>query len=118
MPVLPPSNPTSPCGNIGAKDGLDLGNCLTLDGTRAVKDVYENPAQLVNVVVANVFPIAGLIIMITIVVIGFKFVRSGAKGKDEARTMAQTLLMGLFVMFIAYWVIQIIEFVTGTDILF
>jgi hypothetical protein len=106
------------CEDIGNSGGIDLGNCLTLDGTTQVRDVYSTPADIVNVLVGAVFVIGGLLVFYTIFSAGLKFIRSGTKGKDEAKTMLSTAMMGLIVMFIAYWIVRILEVVVRQDIIF
>lgn len=96
--------------------GINLGDCLTLKDGSKVSDTYQNPAVLINLVVRNLFVFAGLIVFLLILYAGFKFISGGAKGKDEAKTMMEAALVGFILMFSAYWIIQIIEIVTGVPI--
>lgn len=96
--------------------GIDLGCELKLSDSTAVKDVYTDPAFLVNLLVRNIFPIAGLIIFLMVFYAGFKFIYQGTKGKDEAKGIITACLVGFLLMFSAYWIIQIITLVTGIDV--
>ncbi len=101
-------------------DGLNLGDCLTLneDKKTTVASVYTDPAVLVNTIVSNLFVIAGIIFFVMIVVSGFKFIQQDTKGKDEAKSIMTAAAGGLIIMFVSYWIIQIVEILTGTTILF
>lgn len=96
--------------------GIDLGCLLKLGNGLSVKDVYTSPAFLVNLIVYNAFVIAGVLVLFFILLAGFKFISGGVKGKDEAKTIIQSALVGFLLMFTAYWIVQIVEVVTGVPI--
>ncbi len=116
LAVIPPQN--LPTGCDPSSGNLDLGSCLTLDGSRQASLVYGTPAQLINVIVRNVFVIAGLFFFFVIFYAGWKFIQSGAKGKEDAKTMIKTALIGFIVMFAAYWIVQVVEIIVGQQIIF
>lgn len=97
---------------------LDLGDCLTLSDGKTVKSVYAAPADLVNVIVRNIFIVAGLILFGLIIYSGFLFISGGEKGITQAKEILTTALIGFLVMFMAYWIVRIISIVTGANILF
>lgn len=98
---------------------VNLGDCLLLgEGQASVASLYQNPAQLVSVIVSNLFVLSGVILFLTIFYSGFKFIQDGTKGKDEAKTILTTAAIGFIIMFVAYWVVQIIELAIGQEILF
>ncbi len=101
--------------NIGA-GGVDLGSTLTLGDGRAVKDVYKTPADLVNLIVPNMFMVSGIIIFVMIIMAGYYYISDTAKGKDQALTIFKNAVIGFSVMFAAYWAVQAIKLVTGADI--
>ncbi len=96
--------------------GIDLGCLLKLGNGMSVKDVYNSPAFLVNLLVYNVFVIAGILLFFYVFYAGFKFISGGTKGKDEAKSMIQSALVGFLLMFVAYWVVQVVQLVTGVPI--
>ncbi len=98
--------------------GINLADYLTLKGGKKVSEIYKTPADMVNLLVSNVFVIAGFMLLIFIIMAGFKFIAGGSKGMEEAKTMMGGVLTGFVVMFAAYWIIQILELVTGVKILF
>lgn len=101
-----------------SEKNLDLAECFTLGTGKTVQEVYTDPATLVNLIVRNVFVLAGIILFAMILFAGFKFI-SGASGKavEESKNILQTVIIGFLVMFSAYWIIQIIEVLVGTQIL-
>jgi len=106
------------CFPQGAGSAVDLGSCLTLQDGKSVSTVYKTPADLVNLVVRNIFIVAGLILFMLIIYSGFIFISGGEKEVTKAKDILTTALIGLLIMFAAYWIVQIIKIVTGADILF
>jgi len=96
--------------------GVDLGASLTLGDGRAVKDVYKTPADLVNLIVPNMFVLGGVVIMGMTILAGFKYMGGGTKGTQEAYEIFKNAVIGFVIMFAAYWVVQIIKILTGADI--
>ncbi|MBD3250614.1 MAG: hypothetical protein GF381_03540 [Candidatus Pacebacteria bacterium] len=85
-------------------------------GGGTVAEKYQTPADLVNLLVPNLFIVAGLIVFFLIIGAGFSYIKDSSGNKEEAKNLATGAVVGFVVMFSAYWIIQIIEAVTGTDI--
>lgn len=96
--------------------GVDLGCLLKLGNGLAVKDVYTSPAFLVNLIVYNLFVIAGVLLLFFLLLAGYKFISGGTKGKDEAKGIIQSALVGFILMFTAYWIVQVVQLITGVKI--
>lgn len=94
---------------------INLGEFLKLSDGSNVKDVYSNPSVLVNVVVKNLFVIAGVLMFLWILYAGFKFIQAGAQGKEEARKTLTAAVVGFTIMIAAYWVVQIVQVLTGAQ---
>lgn len=95
---------------------LNLGDCYALNSTQTVRDVYTSPAFLVNLIVRNIFIVAGIVLFFLIIYSGFLFITGNVKGKDKAKEVLEGALIGFLVMFAAYWIVQIVKVVTGADI--
>lgn len=96
--------------------GLDLGSTYTLRDGTPVKEVFSKPADLINLIVPNLFVIGGIAVMIMVIVAGYKFISGGQKGLEDLKKILGALIAGLILMFGAYWIVQIIKMVTGADI--
>lgn len=105
--------------NSGAGSSINLADCLLLSpGGQSVGTVYSTPADLLNVVVPNLFVAAGVFLFVMILFAGFKFAMSpDSKDKGDAKDLIKNALIGFGIMFGAYWIVRIIEVIVGTDIL-
>lgn len=99
-------------------NGFNLFDCLVLNsGGDTVKEQYNDPATLVNVIVNNVFVIAGILLFAMVIFAGFKFAMSGkSAAKEDSKNILEAVGIGFLVMFSAYWIIKIVEAVTGVTI--
>lgn len=96
---------------------LNLADCYALNANQTVSEVYTSPAVLVNLIVRNIFVVAGILLFFLFMYAGFLFITGNVKGKDKAKEVLEAALIGFFVMFAAFWILQIIKVVTGTNIL-
>ena len=97
--------------------GVPLGDCLKLSNSQPVQEVYTTPSFLVNLIVDNLFVVAGIIIFFMTLLAGFFFITGGKKGLDQAKQILLAVIIGFGLMFGAYWIVQIIQTITGADIL-
>lgn len=102
-------------GNINLADCLKLG-----DGRTAVSEIetYQTPAGLVNLIVSNLFVVAGILIFVAFIVSGFKFIGGDKSGMEDSKKIATAASVGFVIMFSAYWIVKIIEQITGVTIVF
>lgn len=82
-------------------------------------ETFVSPAALVNRVLIFLFPLAGLILFVMLVWGGLSILvnahsSSALKAGRERITAA---LLGFFILFASFWIIQIVEFVFGLSIL-
>ena len=91
-----------------------------------IKDVF-GPAttfptfgDLVNVLTKNVFVLAGVLVFVFLIVAGLKYIMSAGAGDEkeisQSKTAMTAALIGFLLIFTAYWLIQIIEYITGIAI--
>lgn len=98
--------------------GFNLGEKLRFQGSSA-NSSYTNAGDLINNLLPNVYTAAGVIIFIMFIVGGFSII-SGANDThklDEGKKTITFAIMGLLIIFGSYWIIQIIQVVTGLEIL-
>lgn len=106
--------------SLRSNNGLNLSDYLRVQddqgNSSSIAEVYNSPSVFINLIVSNLFVVAGLIIFFMIVGAGFSYLKDSDKGKDDAKNLATGAVMGFLVMFAAYWIVQIIKLLTGADI--
>lgn len=89
-------------------------------GDKGIKDLFPDTASVVNILLPNIFMITGLIFLILLIFAGFGVIVSSGSGNPEgakkAKATATSAAIGLVLVFGAYWIIQIIEYLTGIKI--
>lgn len=121
-----PTNPTNPGGGTGG--GIDIFegptsanfrelNPLNMFGS-ATSRTLNSPGAIVSRLLTFAFPLAGLILFVMIVWGGFEML-TGATGKgiEAGRQRVTAALVGFTLLFVAYWVFQIVEVIFGVVIL-
>ncbi|MAG60108.1 hypothetical protein CMO96_04980 [Candidatus Woesebacteria bacterium] len=82
-----------------------------------VKDV----GTLVSIVVSNLYILAGVILLIVLIFGGFSIIAgSGQNNPEQAaqgKKAATMAAVGFLIIFASYWIIKIIELLTGFKIL-
>lgn len=105
-------------GLTGCEPGtssIDLTDCLRLSGNQTVGSVYESPAFLIDLIVRNLFIIGGIILFVMILYAGFQYI-TNPKGPEEAKSVLEAAVIGMVLMFAAYWILQIIKVITGANV--
>ena len=74
---------------------------------------FTNLASVVNNAIPVVFSIAGILLLLYLIWGGFDFLTSmgDPKKADSARGKITNALLGFLLIFAAYWIVQIINFV-------
>ena len=108
---------TPAAGACDPGSGVDLGNCLKLSNDTPIKEVYTQPAFLVNLLVRNLMIIGGMMALVLAIIVGYKYITGGKKALQDANQIALWGLIGFLIMFGAYWIVQIIKLITGAEII-
>ncbi|MFH1244820.1 MAG: hypothetical protein V1487_04605 [bacterium] len=97
---------------------FNLGDQLLFQGAPATSE-YSSAGKLVNNILPNVYIVAGLVIFFMIIFGGFTIIASAGNTEKtaEGSKIITSAIMGLLVLFASYWIIQIIQVVTGVPIL-
>lgn len=96
----------------------NLGDCLTLkSGT--VASQYPDAGSLLNNIIPNVYVAAGVVIFFMILFGGYSILSGGSDSHklDEGKKVITSAIIGLIVLFASYWIIQLIQVITGVPIL-
>lgn len=101
--------------------GFNIGDKFLLDPVEqtTVAEKYANPAALINTLLPNIYVAAGIILFVFVLGAGFRMIMNpDDKKAAEGGKKAIGYAIGGFVLLIAvYWIVQIIEVVTGVQIL-
>jgi uncharacterized membrane protein len=90
-------------------------------GENAIGD-YANAdggfGQLISAILPTTLVIAAFILFIYMIVGGFMIISSSgdAKKADEGKQALTNAIIGFVIIFTSYWIIQIIEIITGISI--
>ena len=78
-------------------------------------------ADLVSVILSNAIVVAGILLLFLLIFGGISMIMGAGQDNPEAaakgKQAATAAITGFIIIFAAYWIIQIIETVTGLDIL-
>ncbi|MBI4039495.1 hypothetical protein HY388_01545 [Candidatus Daviesbacteria bacterium] len=79
----------------------------------------NNIGDLVGIFLQYALLLGGIMALVFLVVGGFRYVisASDAKGAESARNQITMALVGLFVIFIAYWLTKLVETILGAKVL-
>lgn len=83
-----------------------------------VKAGYDSIGDFLSILLPNVYIIAGLILFFLILLGGYGLLAAGddpEKLKQSSKAVTASLA-GFLIIFLSYWIIQIIEVLTGIDI--
>jgi hypothetical protein len=83
------------------------------------EDVLTSPTSFLSKILPNVYIIAGLILLFLLVFGGFTLITSAGdpeKSQQGQKTITNAII-GFLIIFASYWIIQIIQVLTGIPIL-
>jgi hypothetical protein len=75
---------------------------------------------LVSVIVKNAFMVAGVLALVLLVIGGFGMITGAggdSKGLEKGKQAVTGAVLGLVVIIGSYWIIQLVEYLTGISIL-
>lgn len=94
---------------------INLGEKLILKDGTPVQDVFNSTDDMLNLIVKVLFVGAGLVLFVMIVGAGFAMIQGGGKDAEKAKTTMTSAVLGFIIMFAAYWIMQIIQLLTGIN---
>lgn len=97
---------------------VSLGDKITLKDGSQVQEVFNSADDMVNLLVKVVFVGAGMVLFFMMIGAGFAMISGGSDDKGKAKSTMTTALIGFVIMFSAYWIMQIIQLITGIDMNF
>jgi len=101
---------------------VDIGRQWFLGGATPIADApqFKSPGALISVILPNVYIAAGICIFLLFLFGGISVI-AGAGQNDPKKTgqgkkAITSALIGFLIIFASYWIIQIIEVITGLSI--
>lgn len=91
--------------------------------SRGIKNIanYQTLGGFISLILPNVFLLTGIILFILLIFGGIMIISSAGQQNPEGMAKGQkaitNALVGFLIIFLSYWIIQIISAVTGLNIL-
>ncbi|MBU3935481.1 hypothetical protein KJ909_02295 [Patescibacteria group bacterium] len=106
--------------NLLAK--IDIGEQFWLKKNTGIgnEPVYQSIGGFISAILPNIYVIAGIILFLLMVFGGFTYIKSAGSSDEEGVQKGQkaitAALVGFLIIFASYWIIQLIEIITGIQI--
>ena len=80
---------------------------------------WTNISQIVSRLLIYIFPIAGILTFIFLLYGGFHLIiaQGNEEGIREAKAKITNAIIGFLIVFLAYWIVQILEIILGVQLL-
>lgn len=101
---------------------LDLGKAFKIAPNQGIGDTeqFNSLGGLISAILPNVYVLAGLILLFFLIFGGLTVILGAGKGNQEnvekGKKVLTSVLIGFLVVFASYWIIQILEILTGIEI--
>jgi hypothetical protein len=107
----------SAAGGVQSQDvdsvEIPLNDKLVLKDGSPVQEVFNSTDDMLNLLVKVLFIGAGMVIFVMIVGAGFAMVQGESSDKEKSKKTLTSALVGLVIMLAAYWIMQILQLITG-----
>ena len=81
----------------------------------------DNFGELVGFIVSNLYVLSGVVLFFLIIAAGFGILRGAGSGDKQQTAQGKQAItyaiIGFLIIFASYWIIQLIEAITGLKIL-
>lgn len=102
---------------------IDIGSELWLKENQGITGTpaYRTVGGILSIILRNVFVVAGILLFLLLLIGGFSIIMGAGSGDSKKTAQGQqavtSALVGFLLIFGGYWIIQIIQLVTGLNIL-
>lgn len=88
-----------------------------LEQIASPKFMNKNIGDIVSALMIYLFPFAGLLMLLYLLFGGYKYMlsRGDPKALAEAKGAITTALIGFVIVFVAFWIVQIIGIILGIE---
>ena len=101
---------------------IDLGQNFWLKDKTPIgqSSTYQSLGAFISAVLPNVYVVAGIILFFLMIFGGITYIKNAGSGDEEGIKKGQqaltAALIGFLIIFLSYWIIQLIEIITGLKI--
>ena len=106
---------------------IDIGNTFlgpSYGGSHGSIDNLQNPlgiSKFISAIITGAISIAGIILLFILIGGGIAMIRgagkSDPKSMEQGKQAATSALIGFIVVFSAYWIVKLIETITGLSLI-
>jgi len=102
---------------------IDIGEFFEIKPGQGIRDAdqFDSIGSFISAILPNVYVFAGLILLFFLIFGGLTVILGAGKGKEDQTKKGKEILtytlFGFLIVFASYWIIQIIEIITGVPIL-
>lgn len=100
---------------------VKIGEEINTNGSKTLASDYSSVSPLVSSLLKNALTISSVILLFLLVFGGITFIISAGSGDEkkagQAKSALTSALIGFAIVFSAYFIIQIIQVLTGVQIL-
>ncbi len=98
---------------------VDIGQEFILQPGQSITQApqFQTPGALISTLLPNVYTIVGIFLLFLLIFAGISII-VGTSGNDpkkasQGQKAATAAIIGFFIVFASFWIIQIIAFITG-----
>ncbi|MFH1840548.1 MAG: hypothetical protein ABH807_00080 [Candidatus Shapirobacteria bacterium] len=107
--------------NIGENFWLNLNPAGGGVGiTQQPQGCFDSIGNLISCILPNIYVFAGIILFILMIIGGIGVIKSANGGSEEDLKKGQqaitSALQGFLIIFVSYWIIQLVQIITGLQI--
>ena len=101
---------------------VDIGRDFKINPTEGINQPsqFQTIGGLISAILPNLYVAAGLILLFFLIFGGFMVILGAGKGEsqqaEQGKKIVTNTLIGFLVIFLSYWIIRIIEIITGVKI--
>jgi len=102
---------------------VNIGDELMIKPNEAITDApqFASPGALISIFLKNVYVIAGVLLLVLLIFGGISIISSAGGGDAKKTAQGQkamtSALIGFLIIFASYWIIRIVEVITGLNIM-
>jgi hypothetical protein len=100
---------------------VNIGEDLKLQDNASIQDVaqFQSVGALISAWLPNIYILGGISVLILIIAAGLMWIGNAGDVKkiEEAQKILTFAIMGFIFLFASYWIIQIVQVLTGIPIL-